>query len=91
MPQWPVASWSLVAIASAVLLTGSFVIRNGPLQRIRRAGLLTAGSSIAVTLIFGDWLHSVLFIQAQAWRWMWLVQFLAILVLPVRDFVLARQ
>jgi hypothetical protein len=79
---WSASDWGRAASHLAVLVIGCQV-GAAPLLRRICAGLLgTVAAGMLVTLVFCDLLHVSLFIDLQAWRWLWLAEVLSIALVP---------
>lgn len=85
--EWSPEDWAYLAVPVALLAMGAITSTTDRVRNLCLAALLTAACSLAVNAIYVDLLHSVIFTQMQPWRWLWLVQCLAVLLLPqiVRD------
>lgn len=70
--RWNLADYGALAFHFTVLAWAVRVERNSPLGRIFAAAALTGLSGWLLSLIGGDWLHSVLLLQVQPWRMLWL-------------------
>ena len=82
MSRWRPEDWMYIAAPVSLLAIGAI---TNTVQRVRTlcvAALLMAASAIAVNLLFVDLLHSIIFTRMQPWRWFWLVECLAVLLLP---------
>lgn len=88
--HWPIESFPpLLVQATTLAIAASF--QKGRHQTILAAILLIGLSGIAVTAIFGDWLSSLLFVQAQPWRMAWLMAAAAAMALAVVSVELWRR
>jgi hypothetical protein len=83
MSQWSLRDWSHFCIPAGVLAIGVFTSPTLAVRKLCVAALLTAAAGILATLIFCDLLHVVIFTQMQPWRWLWLAQAIAVLLLPL--------
>jgi hypothetical protein len=81
--QWPLEDWGRVSVPAIVLVTGMLTAADPLVRRLCRAALITGVCGLAVTLVYCDGLHSVIFTQMQPWRWLWLMEVIAVLLLPV--------
>jgi hypothetical protein len=84
--EWSAESWCRVVVAVVGLAIGALTSPSPVVSRLCRAALLTTVCSVVVTLVYSDLLHVVIFTQMQAWRWLWLVEAIAVLLLPVIVF-----
>ncbi len=80
--NWPAASWSEAALSSTTLSLAVVFLR-GRCRTIALAVLIVAAVSLAASVVFGDLLGSVLILELQLWRALWLVQVLAVMLIPV--------
>jgi len=88
--RWPIETYATVAAQMATLLIAADLTRG----RVGLLFLATAGVGLiglAVSWIGGDLLGSVLILQAQLWRSLWLVSALAAVALAVCTMGLWRQ
>jgi hypothetical protein len=81
--QWSLRDWCHLALPLAVLGIGASGDTNRAARTLCRAALITAVASLTVTLVYCDLMHVVLFTQVQPWRWLWLVEVIAVLAVPV--------
>lgn len=80
--SWSLADWSRMA-ANLTLLAMGCRVGATPLLRRLCAGLLATGAcGMVIALVFSDLLHVSLFINLQAWRWVWLPSVLALVLAP---------
>lgn len=70
--RWPVESFPpLIVQAATIALAAHFAERR---FRLILAAIIAAGiGGIAVSVVFGDWLSSLLIIQLQPWRMTWVM------------------
>jgi hypothetical protein len=83
MSQWSIRDWSHFCVPAGVLIVGVLASHAPVARKLCGASLLTAAAGIFATLIFCDLLHVVLLTQMQPWRWLWLAQVMAVLLLPL--------
>lgn len=79
--RWAVQDWCAVALGAATILVGRQALR----ERARAiAGLvvLVGIRGLLATLVLGDALGSLLVLQVQPWRALWLMALFAALLLP---------
>ena len=79
---WHLPDWSRAAVYPVLLMLGCQVGVAPALRRICAGLLATVASGMLITLVFGDLLHVTLFIDLQAWRWLWLANVLALVLAP---------
>jgi hypothetical protein len=83
MARWHAEDWAHLAAPIALLALGAATTSTPRVRNLCFAALLTATCSIAVNWIYVDLLHSVIFTRMQPWRWLWLVECVAVMLLPV--------
>jgi hypothetical protein len=83
MSQWSLRDWSHFCIPAGALIVGVLTSPRVAVRKLCASALMTAAAGILATLIFCDLLHVVIFTQMQPWRWLWLSQAVAILLLPL--------
>jgi hypothetical protein len=83
MSQWSIRDWSHFSVPAGVLILGVLTSPTPAVRKLCVAALLTAAAGILATLLFCDLLHVVIFTQMQPWRWLWLAQAIAVLLLPL--------
>ena len=65
--QWPIETWSLMALHVCGLAAGAVLLRGAP--RLLALGVLAAGLlGVAVSAILGERVSLLLFLQLQSWR-----------------------
>ena len=70
--HWPIESFPpLIVQAMTIAIAAHF--HQGRGRRILAAIILVGLGGIAIAAIFGDWLSSLLIVQAQPWRTAWLM------------------
>ena len=70
--QWPVESFPPLIVQTATLAIAAHAQQGR--HRVILAAILVAGlGGIAMAAMFGDWLSSLLIVQAQPWRMAWLM------------------
>lgn len=80
--HWPAADWARTLLPLGILAVGAVIAADRSTRVFCGAGLITAVAGIALTLIGGDLLHIVIVIQAQTWRWLWVSDVVAVLLMP---------
>lgn len=81
--QWSMRDWSHFCVPAGALIVGAMTRSIPEVRKLCIAALLTAAAGILATLIFCDLLHVVIVTQMQPWRWLWLTQVMALLLLPI--------
>jgi len=82
LQNWEPADWSRVACALVTVALAAWFLAEGPARQLCFAVLFTALAGIAVALVSVDWLRLGIFMQGQAYRWLWPASLLAPLLLP---------
>jgi hypothetical protein len=82
LSQWPPSAWYGAALPVATLAMAALLIA-GRLRVIATAALAVAAASLIAAFVFGDLLGSLLILQLQLWRALWVVQVLATLLAPL--------
>ena len=80
--NWQLDDWGRVATTLSTLAIGGGALANARARALCQAVLLTTTGGLLLSLIAGDALHLVLFLQWQPWRWEWLGTVVAALMLP---------
>ncbi len=81
--SWSPGDWGRVAVPLTVLTLGLLTGTMPALRKMCGGALATVACGLAVTFVFCDLLHVVLFTDLQSWRWVWLADILAAVLLPV--------
>ena len=89
LSNWPVANWLKVSLDAAILLLAGLV-SQGPQRRYFVVALACAVLCLLISFIGGDLLRSVLVIQVQPWRVLWVVHAFALMALAVIVLQLAE-
>jgi hypothetical protein len=80
---WSAKAWGRMAVPAATLVVGAVILEPGRTRLLCRTGLATGMLGLAVAMSGADLLHIVIVAQVQPWRWLWLTNALAMLLLPV--------
>lgn len=92
LTKWSVTDWTGVLLTFATLAVGVISLDR---ERIARSLALTAlvigAAGLALTALGGDWLHIIVIVQGQPWRWLWLSRAVATLLLPLIGVQLWRR
>lgn len=70
---WGAAEYNVLVFHAAVLLWAAALTEDARLKRIFVAACATGLSGWLIAVVGGDWLHSVLVLQVQPWRLLWLM------------------
>jgi len=81
--RWSASDWGTNLMPLTALTIACVIVRDQPLRRLLGAALATGLSGLALSWLGGSWLHLVLIIQGQPWRWLWLSTVFANLMLPL--------
>ena len=87
---WPMESFTPLIVQVATLVIAAH-FQHGRRRTILAVIILVGLSGIAITAILGDWLSSLLFVQAQLWRMAWLMAAAAAMALGVASVELWRE
>jgi hypothetical protein len=75
--QWTLADWNLVGVAVVSPLLVALRL-DGRLRRLFLSAGIIGGLGVLMTLVFGDLLESLLILQVQPWRALWLAHWLGV-------------
>lgn len=87
---WPAESWGRIAIQAVTLVIAATLV-EGRARLILLSGLVVGACGLAATLLAGDRWASLLVVQAQPWRMLWLTVVLATAALAICAMVLHRR
>lgn len=79
---WSFRDWELNARPFFYLSFIAFATEDIRMRRICMAAAIVGAAGLAVGLIAGSVGPVAIFVQGQAWRWVWVAVFLAVLLLP---------
>ncbi len=79
---WSVADWTRLSVPCAALMFGALTGTTTAQRKLCLGALLTAFAGLALTAIYCDGLKVIPAIEAQPWRWLWVAQAVAVLMLP---------
>lgn len=79
---WPSAYWSMLGV-SAMTLAVAARLTDGPVRQLLVAVLLACAAGLAAAALFGDLWASVLMVQLQPWRVVWIAAVLAPMALAM--------
>ncbi len=80
---WSLENWGRIVVPGAVLIAGALGSASAAVRQLCAAALLTALASLLVAIVCCDRLNGIIFIQMQPWRWLWLSEVTAVVLLPV--------
>jgi hypothetical protein len=81
-PQlWPAGDWEINTQPFASLAISAIVLRESRLQKLSIAVALVGATGLAIGLIASTIGPVGLFLQGQAWRWVWIARFTAVILL----------
>lgn len=80
---WSLDDWGRIAVPLSALAIGLLTSSSPLVRRLCGSALITVACSFAMTALCCDLLHIVIITQLQPWRWLWLANVLAILLIPV--------
>jgi hypothetical protein len=79
---WSVDDWARLSIPCATLMVGVLTVTTQAPRRLCLGAMLTALAGLALTAVYCDILKVIPAIEAQPWRWLWVTQAVAVLMLP---------
>ena len=79
---WSFRDWEINALPFVSLGFTAIAIDDGRLRRLCSAAALVGATGLAVALIAGAVGPVAIFLQGQAWRWVWIVVVISALLLP---------
>lgn len=80
---WTIGSISRAVVMLGTLVIGIMVLEKSPARTLCAAALLTAVGGTVFSFVGGDLLHLVPVVQVQLWRWNWIANLFAVLLLPL--------
>jgi len=80
--RWSADDWARALTPLGVLAVGAVAAVEVPIRRFCLAALITAAAGVALCVLGGDLLRIVIVLQAQTWRWLWIANVSAVLLLP---------
>ncbi len=81
--NWSTQDWGHASVPFAVLAVGLITAPAGLVRTLCLAALLTGLAALTLALLGSDLLHIVIVTQVQPWRWLWISNSLAVLLIPV--------
>lgn len=81
--DWSADDWARTLLPLGVLAVAAIGPSARSVRVFSTAALITAVAGIALSLVGGDLLRIVVILQAQTWRWSWLAEVIAVLLLPL--------
>lgn len=81
--QWPLADWAHVSVPLTTLGIGAIASSQPRIRSTCIAALVLGAAGLAASLAGADLLRIELVAQAQPWRWLWLSNALAVVLMPV--------
>jgi hypothetical protein len=88
---WPARDWEVNALPFVSLALSAIVIRDPKIQKLSIAVSLVGASGLLVALVAGAIGPVGLFVQGQAWRWVWVTRFIALILLVPTLLRLSRE
>jgi hypothetical protein len=79
---WPIKSFPPLIVDAATIAIAAH-LQQARVRRILSATILVGFCGVAVSVIFGDWLSSLLIVQLQPWRAVWLMSAMGAMALGV--------
>ena len=91
-PQlWPVGDWEMNALPFVSLASSAMILPDPRIQKLSVAVALVGATGLAIALIAATIGPVGLFLQGQAWRWVWVTRFTAIILLAPTLLKLWRE
>jgi MFS family permease len=91
LQYWSRSDWELAARPLLCLALSALVLPADRGRRLCLAALLVGASGLAVALIAGTIGPVAVLLQGQAWRWMWVTSFVAVLLVVPTAFAVWRE
>lgn len=80
--RWAVVDWAHGSVPLATLAVGAITNSQPRIRSVCLAALATGLSGLAISLLGSDLLRVILIAQVQPWRWLWLSNALAVILIP---------
>ena len=80
---WPAKDWAHACVPLATLAVGAVAVAPSTARSVSIAALATGLCGLTLSLLGSDLLRVVLIAQLQPWRWLWLANALAVVLIPV--------
>jgi hypothetical protein len=91
-PQlWPAGDWAINALPFVSLGISAMVLHDSRIQKLSIAVALVGATGLVVGLIAGTIGPVGIFLQGQAWRWVWITRFTAVILLAPTLLKLWRE
>jgi hypothetical protein len=91
-PQlWSTRDWALNALPFISLAISALVLRDPRIQKLSLAVALVGATGLAIALVAATIGPIGLFLQGQAWRWVWITRFTAAILLAPTLLKLWRE
>ncbi len=81
--SWNFQDWVRTCIPLSVLAVGALLCLEPSVRNTSIAALLTASAGLLLTAVACDFLHLATASRVQPWRWLWLAQATAALLVPI--------
>jgi hypothetical protein len=88
---WRTVDWELTARPFASLALAAFVATDARVRKLCLVAMLIGATGLIVALIAGSIGPVAILVQGQAWRWTWLVAFVAVFLLAPTALALWRD
>jgi hypothetical protein len=79
--RWLPSDWEMNAQPFVSLAISAIVLRNSRIQKLCIAAALVGATGLAIGLIAGTIGPVAILLQGQAWRWVWIARFTAVILL----------
>lgn len=80
---WVQLDWDRVCLVVAILALEAKVLTDSTHRALAICAIALIVGGITATLIGADWLHIRIIVQAQPWRWQWLSNVIATVLVPL--------
>lgn len=80
--RWRPIDWAHASVPLTVLAVGAMTAPPSRLRSLCIAALILGLSGLGISLLGSDLLHVVIVAQAQPWRWLWLSNAMAVVLMP---------
>jgi len=91
-PQlWSARDWALNALPFVSLAISAVVLRDPRIQKLSLAVALVGATGLVIALVAATIGPVGLFLQGQAWRWVWITRFTAVILLAPTLLKLWRE
>lgn len=83
LEYWSWADWERTARPFVSLTLTALAVPDARIRKLCITGMIVAFSGLAIAAIGGSIGPAAILVQGQAWRWVWMTQFISVLLLAV--------